>query len=339
MTTLVRSAVLSNFVDVATSVGLDPYALVIRVGLSADCLTERDLRVPVRAIRHLLEEAAVRSGVDNFGLRMAETRRLSIFGELGMAARDAPTLRHLLGFLFENMSRHNEALRVHMENLGASTLIRWDSLDQQQGAISQSVELTLGTVARIVRIYQSDDQHHVRACFVHKRRADTQLHQRIFGPWVDFESEFDGLICDNQVLDIPMATADPVMASYANRLIDAVQPLDRSDIVREVRQLIVILLPKGRCSLVRIARHLGVGRQTLHRQLAREGTLFSDLTQQVRSELSDRYLGQSKRPLSQVALLLGFSELSGYTRWHQQTTGEAPSVRRSRFQGAQRADR
>lgn len=333
MIPLVRSAVLSNFVEVAISVGLDPYPLVIRAGLSTDCLTERDLWVPVRSVRQLLEDAAAQSGIDSFGLRMAESRRLSVFGELGMAVRDAPTLRHLLGFLFEHMARHNESLRVHMENQGTTTLIRWDSLDQRQGAISQSVELTLGTAARIIRIHQNDDRHPIRACFVHKRRRDTTIHHRIFGNWLEFEAEFDGLICDNEVLDAPMATADPVMASYANRLIDAVHPPDRSDVIREVRQLIVILLPKGRCSLDRIARHLGVGRQTLHRQLTREGTLFSTLTQQVRSELSDRYLGQSKRPLSQIALLLGFSELSGYTRWHQQSMGETPSTRRARLQG------
>lgn len=337
MTMLVRSAVLSNFAEVARSVGLDPYEMVVRAGLHPACLSERDLKIPVRAMRQLLEDSAALSNVDNFGLRMAETRRLSVFGELGMAVRDAPTLRHLMSFLFGHMSMHNEALRLHMESYGEATLIRWDSLDQEQGAVSQSVELTLGALARIISIYQDDDDRHpYRACFIHRRRMNTDLHRRIFGKFLEFESEFDGLICENAVLDAPLASADPVMASYSSRMLESALPQDQSDIQREVRQLIVILLPKGRCSLDRVARHLGVGRQTLHRQLAREGTLFSDLTQQIRSELSNRYLGQSNRSLSQIALLLGFSELSGYSRWHQNVLGETPSACRDRLVGRHR---
>lgn len=334
MITLVRSAVLSNFIDVASGLGLDPHRLVIAAGLHPDCLTERDLRVPVASIRQLLEQAAVQSGVDNFGLRMAETRRLSVFGELGIAARDAPTLRHLLGYLLNHMAVHNEALRVHMEDLGGMTLIRWDSLEQQRSNVSQAVELTLGTVARIIRLYQHDDRQSIRAYFVHQCPNDTKLHQRIFGPWIEFDAEFDGIVCDNAVLDAPMTTADPVMAGYAGRLFDARHPMEKPSATREVRQLILILLPKGRCSLENVARHVGVGRQTLHRQLAREGTQFSALVQRVRMDLSDRFLAQSSRSLSQVALLLGFSELSGYTRWHQQALGEAPSLRRRRMLAA-----
>ena len=61
-------------------------------------------------MRRLLEDSAALSGVENFGLRMAETRRLSILGQLGLVARDAPTVRHLLDVIAQYMRVHNGSL-------------------------------------------------------------------------------------------------------------------------------------------------------------------------------------------------------------------------------------
>ena len=112
----VRSAALTNYAEVARSAGLDPLAMVRSVGLAPACLHERDLRIPSVLTRRLLEDSAALSGVENFGLRMAETRRLSILGQVGMVARDAPTVRQLLAILIAHMRLHNESLLLHVED-------------------------------------------------------------------------------------------------------------------------------------------------------------------------------------------------------------------------------
>ena len=119
MPELVRSAVLTNYAEIARSVGLDPYHMVQTVGLSQACLVERDLKIPATAVRRLLEDSAALSGVENFGLRMAETRRLSILGQLGMVARDAPTVRQLMDIIAQYMRVHNESLLLRIEKPAA----------------------------------------------------------------------------------------------------------------------------------------------------------------------------------------------------------------------------
>ena len=74
---LIRSASLTNYAEVARSAGLDPHRMLSEFGLPPGCLKEADLLVPVDAVRRLLEASAERSGVDAFGLLMAEARRLS----------------------------------------------------------------------------------------------------------------------------------------------------------------------------------------------------------------------------------------------------------------------
>ena len=65
MSELVRSAVLTNYAEIARSVGLDPYQMVRSVGLSQACLVERDLKIPATAVRRLLEDSAALDVMDD----------------------------------------------------------------------------------------------------------------------------------------------------------------------------------------------------------------------------------------------------------------------------------
>ena len=90
---LIRSASLTHYAEVARSAGLDPYRMLSEFGLPPGCLKEPELMVPIDAVRRLLEASAERSGVEAFGLLMAEARRLSNLGPLGLLIREQPTMR------------------------------------------------------------------------------------------------------------------------------------------------------------------------------------------------------------------------------------------------------
>lgn len=332
MTALVRAAALTNYEEVARSVGLDSYAMLKHAGISQSALVEKDLRIPVTAVRELLENSAALSGVENFGLRMAQSRRLSILGALGLAVRDAPNLHAVLRMVIEYMQVHNESLAMHMESAQGYTTIRADILLPQQGSTRQSIELSMGALMRILKIYMGEDWSPLRVCFVHQSPVDLRLHQRIFGSTLEFGSEFDGVICKSTDLEQPIASSDPVMAAYGRRQLELGLSQGSSPLVREVRQLILILLPSGRCSVEQVARHLGKDRRTIHRQLAAQEISFSQLLQETRADLSDKYLQQSNRPLAEISLLLGFSGPSAYARWHQQVFGETGLQRRIQLQ-------
>src|SRR6516225_7220709 len=77
MSRLIRSAVLSNYVEVARSVGLDPYRMISEFRLPPASLNDPDVKVPVGAVGRLLEESAARSGKLDFGLRLANKRTVA----------------------------------------------------------------------------------------------------------------------------------------------------------------------------------------------------------------------------------------------------------------------
>src|SRR4051794_40753146 len=115
MAGLIRSASLSKYVEVARQAGLDPHRMLSEFGLPQRALQEPELRIPLDAVRELFEVSAMRSGVEAFGLLMAEARRLSHMGPLGLLIREQPTLRLAVEALVRYGSRINEALFLTAE--------------------------------------------------------------------------------------------------------------------------------------------------------------------------------------------------------------------------------
>ena len=98
----------------------------------------------------------------------------------------------------------------------------------------------------------------------------------------------------------------------------------------QVRQLMLALLPAGRCSLKTVAHNLGVDRQTVHRHLVASGATYTKVLEEVRGELAARYVAEGDRHLAQIGEMLGFSEPSAFSRWFRRRFGKCPSAWRAR---------
>ncbi len=103
----IRSASLTNYGEVARLAGLDARRMLREFRLPLGCLREIELRIPIEPVRALLEASAERSGVEAFGLLMAEKRRLSNLGPLGLLMREQPTMREALEALAHYANRMN----------------------------------------------------------------------------------------------------------------------------------------------------------------------------------------------------------------------------------------
>jgi len=320
MTTRVRAACLTHYADVARTCGLDPRRLLREAGLPLACLDEPDRKIPAQAVRALLERSAALSGEEAFALRMAEGRRVSNLGVLGMLAREEPTMRRALQIFVLHGRRHNEALYLRIEEAqGIATLLE-EFLVGDDGPTRQATELVLAVALRILRLFLGPEWQPRRISLAHAPPADLSVHRRVLGTALEFHGAFNGIVCRSADLDMPILSADPVVAHYVRQQLQAV-PGAEARCSDEVRQLALLLMPRGQCTAEQVALHLGVHRRTLHRQLAREGAVFADLLSAIRRELGARYVRTGRRPLTEVAQQLGFADLSAFSRWYRSTYG------------------
>lgn len=332
MTELMRSASLQAFPEVARSLGLKPEALLSSVGIDPKALGDSETRISARAFGALLELAAQQTGVETFGLRIAETRRISILGPLGLLVREEPTVRHALRALAKYIPVHNEALSLHLDEVEGQAVVSLEYVLARQQAFRQGMELS---VAVLFRILQSLIGRHWQpiVCFTHDPPAHRDVHYRVFGPRVDFRCNYNGLIFSSRDLERPVPDADPVFAAHARRYLDSLTGRSDSTLEAKVRELVRVQLSSGRCTVDCLAHQLGCDRRTLHRKLALEGGTFQAIVDSVRSERAVRLMQNRRASLDAVADMLGFSSVSAFSRWFQDRFGTRPSEWRKQVLG------
>jgi AraC-like DNA-binding protein len=323
---VVRSASLTGYSDVARQAGLDPARMLREFSLPRRCLEEPELKVPMDAVRQLLEASAERSHLEGFGLLMAEARQLSDLGALGLLIREQPTLRLAIEAFVRHGRRLNDALFLTVEESGDVIILREELIVGHPGSVRQSTELAIGVAYRMLRAFLGPRWKPRRVCFAHDPPRDRSVHDRVFGRnVVEFGHDFNGVVCARRDLEVPNPNADPGIARLARAMLESRSDSTAAPLTGEVRDLVVLLLGTGTCTVQRAAESLGVDRRTVHRHLAREGETFSGVVESVRRELATRYVCDQQRSLADVSALLGFSAPSSFSRWYRQSFGVSPA--------------
>jgi AraC-like DNA-binding protein len=100
---------------------------------------------------------------------------------------------------------------------------------------------------------------------------------------------------------------------------------DKRCFKKQVEDAIEPLLAAGEVSIDRVARELGMSRQTLYRRLKAEGTTFEELLEAKRRQLAIRYLAHDRLAVKAAAYRLGFSDPAAFSRAFKRWTGSSPS--------------
>jgi AraC-like DNA-binding protein len=126
-------------------------------------------------------------------------------------------------------------------------------------------------------------------------------------------------------LDAPNTMSDPLLRPYARQFLESLPAPRGATATDQVRELVEVLLPVGRCSTIQVARGLGVTPRTLHRRLTDEHTSFSAIVGASRAASAERCLAGDRHTLTEISELLGFAAPSAFSRWFHQRFGVSPS--------------
>lgn len=331
MPQLGRSAALTGFLELCGELGLDAGVLAQGAGLPTEVLTNPDLRVPMSAMARMYEAASERSGVEEFALRVAETRRISNLGGVGLVIREQPTVGKAIQAYIRYQWLQNEAFALSAETLGQDVLLR---LRGPATRGRQAEDLALAVAVKALQSLMGAHWRPQDVLFEHGPPVSLAVYRRVFGVTPRFGQELMGLIVSRADLERPIPNADPVIAAGVAQYLDQLMRARPVALVEQVGDLIVALLPDGQCSADRVARRLAMDRRTLHRRLAAEGATFSALVDQKRREMAATLLTSSRRPLQSVAGLLGFSSLSAFAHWFRRSFAQSASAYRAQHGAA-----
>lgn len=333
MTALVPVTSLTHYVELARNLGLNPQRMLSSVGLNVKMLETPDQRVPAQSVLWLLERSANETGCQTFGLQLAESRKLADFGVISLLLSHQATLRDALRVIVDYRHLLNDALAIYIEEEGKTVVIREEIVTEIPLSSRQAIELAIGVMFRFCAALLGQHWHPSSVNFSHEAPVDLSVHKRMFRCGVEFNADFNGIVCTSAMLDAPNPLADPSMAAHAKRFIDSIYRPTVPSVSQDVKKSIYLLLPMGRATIEQVAPALGMNVRTLQRCLKNENESFSDLINSVRVELVQRYMQNQDYSLSRIADLIGYSIPSSFTRWFISQFGMAPALWRAQNVG------
>ncbi|WP_457445645.1 AraC family transcriptional regulator ligand-binding domain-containing protein [Roseateles sp. P5_E4] len=259
-----------------------------------------------------------------FPLRLARGIAPRHFGVVGFAALACGTL----GEALQRLERYHRSVydvniaQVHPCPEGIC--IEWGVERGRPGALVD--ETAIAALVQLTREFTGRPVHALAADFVNRHPADVRPYEDFFGGPVRFDQPSTRLVLALRDLALPLRGADAALLALlddqAERLLQEVAAI--SEPVGVWRQALVGLIRSGRTQLPDLALSLQMSPRSLQRRLAEQGQSFQALLSQTRQQLAEAYLRDPGVELAEVALLLGYSEQSAFTRAFRQWTGQAP---------------
>lgn len=143
---------------------------------------------------------------------------------------------------------------------------------------------------------------------------ENKPHEEIFGAPVVYGATRAGFDVEQIHLDFQQETVDPNLHRLLLEVAKKLNLEGPDHLESAVRCRLRDLLPKGISSAKRVAMSLGLSERTLHRRLRESNLKFGEVLSQFRMEESERLLQEGVRSFSEIALELGYSDQSAWSR-------------------------
>lgn len=284
----------------------------------------------------LFEQAARQTGNDNFGLEFGQQFQPRELGLIGYAATSSPTLGTALRNVEAYFPAHQGCSTFNLVADHDIVWLRYQITDPRIVNRRQDAELSLGMFCNIFRHALGRDWAPIEVRFEHPRPDGAGDHSRCFNAPVEFGRPANAFAFRRELLETRMPDPDPYLFTIVEGLLRARRDCagDPQDLAGALLNQIKMHLEGRAPNLRDIAVALGISNATLQRQLKEAGVTFNDLLRAAREEMALHYLKNSDMPLTDVALSLGYSELSAFSRAFRSWTGITAHRFRQQSRGA-----
>jgi AraC-like DNA-binding protein len=295
---------------------IDPGPLLAKAGISLLELGEEPKRVKAESQIRFLQIAAEALGDSALGFHLAQHFDLRECGMLYYVLAASPNLGEAIRNLARYLAVANESIRLGVSERTKSTVL---AVNYKIPRLSDRLfaEYGYAVVLRAFRELTGRNVSPKAVTFIHGRNTDKAEFGRFYGCPVRFNATVPILTSDKYLLQILKSACDEVLAK-------------RGEISSTLRAMveneIVQLLPHGKAQVEKVASNLGMSNRTLARRLSEEGTSYAAILNELRRDLSARYLKDPALSLNQIAWLLGYSMVTSLNHAFRRWTGNNPKT-------------
>jgi AraC-like DNA-binding protein len=326
---MISVAAAMGLLEAIAARGGDPDQILRRFGIERSAFSEPEGFIPSSLFAGVLEEAAQATADDCFGLHFGENYNPRNIGPLVYVVLNSPTIRAGIENFERYLHVYNEAAKWFFTSEGNRGYIRYLLTDLGINSLRHSNEHGMTIAFNTLRMMVGSEWAPMEVQFAHEAPEQTSEHLRIFHAPVSFGCKTNAIVIDRQFVEREVPAADQRLYQILKRYLDQVlSEMPREDsLLASVRRATAETMRDGDLKLARVAKQMAMSARTLQRQLKERGVDFKQLTDATR--LKDR-----KNTLTEVAFLLGYSELSAFNRAFKRWTGSTPLDYRRRVRTA-----
>jgi AraC-like DNA-binding protein len=303
--------------------------LLRKAGLTLQQIDNSTLRLSAKSQIIFLNLVAAGLGDELFGFHLAHDFDLREIGTLYYIMASSETL----GDALERAARYsrivNEAVHLKYQK-NRDIIITFKYIDVARYQDRHQIEFFMVALVRLVRHLSGHHLLPISVTLTHHRDGFHPAFRSFFGCDVAFGGPVDEIAFPVSVQPMLLASADPflhamLIAQCEQMHVDRLQPIAlRASVENEIAPL----LPHGKAQAWEISRKLGMSQRTLARHLAAEGLSFTGVLDEMKFDLAKHYLMEAGLPITTIAWLLGYQEVSAFTHAFKRWTGQTPKQAR-----------
>jgi AraC-like DNA-binding protein len=316
-------------IEAMVKMGFSPAQCLADTGLSLLHLEATETEFTLDQ-EHCLHRNMLRlTGDPLLGLKLGRAYRPEVFGVLGYAMLSSRTVKECLEILYEFGQLTYSFFRFGPANI-----------EDREGT---SLRTTLPIPEDLMQFYSDRD---IEAGFTlfeslgidrsaisevhlaHDAGGNLESYQSWFGCPVKTGKSMNAVMYNSDILESQLPQHDEETAHYCKVQCESL--LAKVSVANTTTQSVTELMfstPGYFLSLDDMAREIGLSSRSLRRRLQEEGSTYQDILRSVRLDLAKDYLASSLS-MERISELLGYSEVSVFSRAFKQWTGLAPQVYR-----------
>jgi AraC-like DNA-binding protein len=313
----------------ATKKELEVGSLLKKAGLTPQHVDNPALRLNVKNQVAFLNLVADAAGDELLGFHLAQDFDLREIGMLYYVMSSSETL----GDALQRAARYgritNEGVQLkYRENEELTIGFEYVNVARHQDR--HQIEFFMVALVRLVRQLSASNLFPDRVNVTHHRDRFHLPFRKFFGCDVAFGSATDEIVFPSTIGPVPLASADPFLNALLIGQCEQIRAsgLRPAELRVSVENEIASLLPHGKAQAPAVARKLGMSQRTLARRLASEGLSFTAVLDELRRDLAMHYLSEAGVPVTTIAWLLGYQEVSAFTHAFKRWTGKTPKQAR-----------
>ena len=307
--------------------GIHLNPLLSKAGLTVEQIDNRSARVKARSQIRLLELAADALQDNLLGFHLAREYDLREIGLLYYVSASSEILNEALHRVVRYSGIANEGVSLQFRATKEAVIgLNYVGVERQSDC--HHVEFWMVSIIRLCRQLTNRRLVPSRIRVMHHRSNTPAELKSFLGCVIEFASSVDEVVFPGAVKLMPISSSDPhlneLLIKYCEEALEHRRP-ERNTLRSSVENAMAPLLPHGKATAVETARRIGMSHRTLARKLSSEGLTFSKISEELKGNLAKHYLRNGDLPISQVAWLLGYREISAFTHAFRRWTGMTPS--------------